>query len=80
MDASELLVEALKKKVAYVPGSAFYPDGSGKNTLRMNFSFCNPETIHIGIERLGEVFSEAIEAHEIKSRNGVGVETVRVAF
>jgi 2-aminoadipate transaminase len=78
MDASELLVEALKKKVAYVPGSAFYPDGSGRNTLRMNFSFCNPETIHICIERLGEVFGEAIEAHAIKSSNGV--DTVRVAF
>ncbi len=70
LDASELLKEALKKKVAYVPGTAFYPDGSGKNTLRMNFSFCNPETINIGIQRLGEVFSEAIEAHEIKSSNG----------
>ncbi len=30
LDASNLLTKALKKKVAYVPGSVFFPDGSGK--------------------------------------------------
>jgi DNA-binding transcriptional MocR family regulator len=71
LDAAELLKEALKQKVAYVPGASFYPDGSGKNTLRMNFSFCNPETINTGIERLGEVFSQVIESHEVMAGNGL---------
>jgi 2-aminoadipate transaminase len=66
LDATELLKEALEQKVAYVPGTSFYPDGSGRNTLRMNFSFCNPETINVGIKRLGEVFSRAIERREIE--------------
>jgi 2-aminoadipate transaminase len=64
LDATELLKDALEQKVAYVPGISFYPDGSGRNTLRMNFSFCKPETINVGIKRLGEVFSRAIERHE----------------
>jgi 2-aminoadipate transaminase len=66
LDATELLKEALEQKVAYVPGTSFYPDGSGRNTLRMNFSFCNPETINVGIKRLGEVFSRAIERHQVE--------------
>jgi 2-aminoadipate transaminase len=67
LDAAELLKDALEQKVAYVPGASFYPDGSGRNTLRMNFSFCNPEKINIGIRRLGEVFSRAIERHEAEA-------------
>lgn len=64
LDAAALLQEAVERKVAYVPGSAFHPAGDGHNTLRLNFSFCNPEKINEGIKRLGEVFSEAIERHE----------------
>ncbi len=64
LDAAALLKEAVERKVAYVPGSAFHPAGDGHNTLRLNFSFCNPEKINEGIKRLGEVFSEAIERHE----------------
>jgi DNA-binding transcriptional MocR family regulator len=71
LDATELLKDALEQKVAYVPGTSFFPDGSGRNTLRMNFSFCKPETINVGIKRLGEVFSRAIERREIMATNGV---------
>jgi 2-aminoadipate transaminase len=63
LDATVLLKEALEAKVAYVPGTAFSPDGTGHNTLRLNFSFCNPEKINLGIRRLGEVFERAIELH-----------------
>lgn len=64
LDAAVILQEAVKKKVAYVPGSAFHPAGDGNNTLRLNFSFCNPDKINEGIKRLGQVFGEAIEQHE----------------
>lgn len=63
LDATELLRDALKQKVAYVPGSSFSPEGSDQNTLRLNFSLCDPPTIERGIRRLGEVFTKAIEAH-----------------
>jgi len=64
LDAAELLRDALAQKVAYVPGSSFSPDGSGQNTLRLNFSFCDPATIERGIRRLGDVFARAIDIHD----------------
>jgi 2-aminoadipate transaminase len=52
-DTSELLTEALKEKVAFVPGRPFHPNGGGKHTLRLNFSYSRPEVIEEGIRRLG---------------------------
>ncbi|HNS02835.1 MAG TPA: PLP-dependent aminotransferase family protein [Anaerolineae bacterium] len=56
MDAAELLKIAVDtQRVAFVPGHAFYPDGQGKNTMRLNFSNASPEMIEEGIRRLGLV-------------------------
>ncbi len=55
MDNAELLKDAIKEKVAFVPGEAFHPNGGGKNTMRLNFSMPTPEKITIGMERLGRV-------------------------
>jgi 2-aminoadipate transaminase len=41
------------EKVAFVPGTAFYPDGGRPNTMRLNFSNAQPERIREGIARLG---------------------------
>src|SRR5512143_357416 len=39
MDAAEVLKYAIERKVAFVPGQSFHPDNSGKNTMRLNFSY-----------------------------------------
>ena len=52
MSADDMFHEALKENVAYVIGSAFHCDGSGKNTMRLNFSYPTPEDIDEGIKRL----------------------------
>ena len=39
----ELFDLAIKEKVAFVPGKAFYADGSGDNTLRLNYTNSCPE-------------------------------------
>jgi DNA-binding transcriptional MocR family regulator len=53
VDTVELLKIALEEKVAFVPGSAFYPeDDGGKSALRLNFSNARPELIDEGIYRL----------------------------
>jgi 2-aminoadipate transaminase len=59
LDATQILERCLEEKVAYVPGEAFYADGSGKNTLRLSFSFNAPDQIEQGIRLLGKVFSQA---------------------
>lgn len=54
MDGAELLAKSLQtQKVAFVPGSAFFADGSGRNTIRLSFSRADEATIATGIERLG---------------------------
>ncbi|MEE8578002.1 MAG: PLP-dependent aminotransferase family protein [candidate division Zixibacteria bacterium] len=60
VSAKELFPKAIAKKVAYVPGQAFYPHGMGDNTLRLNFSTASKEKIREGISRLGELLTEAI--------------------
>jgi len=64
MDAAAILEKAVANKVAYVPGTAFHPDGNGHNTFRLNFSNARPEQIEIGIKRLGEVLAAELEYEE----------------
>ncbi len=59
-NATDMLQEAIAEKVAYVPGEFFHPDGSGKNTMRLNFSYCCPEKINEGIARLGTAFKKKL--------------------
>jgi 2-aminoadipate transaminase len=53
IDTRELLVDAIKDKVAFVPGQGFHPDASGTNTMRLNFSNVPPDQLQEGIRRLG---------------------------
>lgn len=54
-DTREILKIAIQERVAFVPGGAFYSDGSGWNSMRLNFSYCAPDLIVEGIRRLGNV-------------------------
>jgi len=49
---------AIKENVAVLPGSPFYVDGGGSNTLRINFSNSTDEKIRTGIERLANVIKK----------------------
>ena len=60
LDAEELFPKAVEKKVAYVMGSAFHFDRSGKNTMRLNFSFPSEEQIEEGIKRLADLVVEVL--------------------
>jgi 2-aminoadipate transaminase len=55
MDAGEMFQSAIEKQVAYVVGTAFYPDGGGHNSFRMNFSYSSMAEIEEGIKRLAQV-------------------------
>ena len=62
VDAAEVLEAAVERKVAFVPGGAFYPNGGGANTMRLNFSYSSPDTIREGITRLGVTLKEALKS------------------
>lgn len=59
VDAAELLALSLEtQRVAFVPGRAFFADGSNGNSLRLSFSQSNEEVIEEGIRRLGVLLKE----------------------
>lgn len=51
---------ALERKVAFVPGDPFYINKKDVNTLRLNFSSVDGETIRTGMRRLGEALKEML--------------------
>jgi 2-aminoadipate transaminase len=55
IETDEMFHDAVKENVAYVIGSAFHCDGSGRNTMRLNFSYPTVEMIEEGIARLAKV-------------------------
>ena len=59
-DAVKFYDKALDAGVAYVAGEFFHPDGSGKNTMRMNFSFMSRERIPEGIKLLADLLAETL--------------------
>lgn len=63
LDSAKMLPLAIESKVAYVPGSAFYPDGSGAHHMRLNFSFSDEEKIAEGVKRLGKVIRRETELY-----------------
>ncbi len=60
MSADDLFQKAVDENVAYVPGSAFFPDNDNYQSMRLNFSFANEEQIVDGVKRLAQVVRENI--------------------
>ncbi len=61
LDGAKLLAQSLKtQKVAFVPGRAFFADGSNGNTLRLSFSCADEDTINTGINRLGQLLQSVV--------------------
>lgn len=59
IDGAELLARSLKsERVAFVPGRAFFADGSNGNTLRLSFSCADEAMIAEGIARLGRLLRQ----------------------
>lgn len=59
LDAEAVLTRALEAKVSFVIGSAFYVDGSGRDTLRLSFSQPSDAELVEGIRRLKHAIASA---------------------
>lgn len=68
-EAVKFYDKALDAGVAYVAGEFFHPDGSGKNTMRMNFSFMSEERIAEGVKLLSRLLTEQISPLPTVGRN-----------
>lgn len=61
IDTRFMFQKAIAKKVAYVVGDAFYPEGKNYNAMRLNFSYSNDTAIREGIRRLADVIKEELK-------------------
>jgi len=58
MDGEALLHEAVDQDVAFVAGSPFFIDGSGRNTFRLSYAQLSIEEMAEAVEVLGGLLSE----------------------
>ncbi|MGH2596105.1 MAG: PLP-dependent aminotransferase family protein [Actinomycetota bacterium] len=58
VDTQAMLAAAVERRVAYVPGTAFYPDDRGRNQMRLAFCYPPEERIREGIGRLGALLED----------------------
>jgi 2-aminoadipate transaminase len=61
LDSVAMSPAAMAERVAYVPGTLFFPDGRGRNTIRLAFSKVEDEDIGEGIRRLGHLLRTQLE-------------------
>ncbi|MBC8383621.1 MAG: PLP-dependent aminotransferase family protein [Candidatus Cloacimonetes bacterium] len=54
IDTKELFYEAIKFKVAFVPGEVFYGENPSKNHMRINFSYASEEQLAEAVRRLSK--------------------------
>lgn len=58
-DALKVFHRAVENKVAFVPGTHFFPRGEHENTLRLNFSMSSNEQIIEGVDRLAQAIKNS---------------------
>ncbi len=59
-DSPVLLRQAVERGVAFIPGTAFFTDGGGREAMRVNFSYSTPAQINDGIARLAALLREQL--------------------
>ncbi len=64
VNAKAMLPRAIAARVAYVPGTGFYADGSGGQYARLCYSLPSPDRIREGIRRLASVIETEIELRD----------------
>ncbi|WP_372509079.1 aminotransferase-like domain-containing protein [Actinomadura madurae] len=52
LDAKAMAPRAIAERVAYVPGTGFYADGTGHRHMRVSYCFPEPHRIREGVRRL----------------------------
>ncbi|MFM7211595.1 MAG: PLP-dependent aminotransferase family protein, partial [Actinomycetota bacterium] len=61
LDSKAMLPRAIAALVAYVPGTGFYVDGQGRDSLRLSYCYPEPERIREGVRRLAGVIEGELE-------------------
>jgi DNA-binding transcriptional MocR family regulator len=64
IDAKAMLPRAVTERVAYVPGTAFFADGTGQRNVRLSYCFPDPDRIREGVRRFAGVVQSELELLE----------------
>jgi DNA-binding transcriptional MocR family regulator len=64
LNAKAMLPRAVTERVAYVPGTAFFADGTGQRNVRLSYCFPDPDRIREGIRRFAGVVQSELELLE----------------
>lgn len=70
LDTSAMLPRAVNARVAYVPGSAFYADGSGQRHMRLSYCYPTAERITEGVRRLSTVIAGEMDVMKTFGMDG----------
>lgn len=61
LNTKTMLPNAVKERVAYVPGTAFFTDGYGSGAMRLSYCYPPPDKIREGVRRLAGVVERQLE-------------------
>jgi 2-aminoadipate transaminase len=70
LDSKAMVPRSIAARVAYVPGTGFYADGTGQRHIRLNFSFPPPERIREGVRRLAGVIEQEMAMRAVFGEAG----------
>ena len=59
-----MLPRAVTERVAYVPGTAFFADGTGQRNARLSYCYPDPDRIREGVRRFAAVVQSELELLE----------------
>jgi 2-aminoadipate transaminase len=73
LDSKAMLPRAVSERVAFVPGTAFYAGGEGRDHMRLSYCYPTPERIREGVRRLSGVIEAELEIQSVFGvRSGAG--------
>ncbi|HWS38069.1 MAG TPA: PLP-dependent aminotransferase family protein [Actinoplanes sp.] len=71
LDSKAMMPRAVAARVAYVPGTGFYADGTGRSHMRLNFSFSAPDRLREGVRRLSGVMEQEMAMRAVFGEAGL---------
>ncbi|MFF3668383.1 aminotransferase-like domain-containing protein [Microtetraspora malaysiensis] len=64
LNSKAILPRAVAERVAFVPGTGFYADGSGAQHMRLSYCYPKPERIREGVRRLAGVIEQELQLRD----------------
>ncbi|WP_246268600.1 PLP-dependent aminotransferase family protein [Nonomuraea typhae] len=64
LDSKAILPRAVAERVAFVPGTGFFSDGSGSRQMRLSYCYPQPDRIREGVRRLAGVIEGELQLRD----------------